>query len=138
MSATPPRRQSIPRPPSSPLRPSSPSTPTTPPAPGLSQVSPRRSSAPAVPSTPPPKSRARDLLRKHYGLGIGPPPPLRGRKLDPMDFGALSVLFIFSGVSSLSTKDSPAFDAKTYYEQLITTSSLPMLLKRNNELIMGN
>jgi predicted S18 family serine protease len=31
--------------------------------------------------------------------------------------------------------DSPAFDAKTYYEQLITTSSLPTLLKRENELL---
>lgn len=33
--------------------------------------------------------------------------------------------------------DSPAFDAKTYYEQLITTSSLPTLLKRENELLTG-
>jgi predicted S18 family serine protease len=31
--------------------------------------------------------------------------------------------------------DSPAFDAKSYYEQLITTSSLPSLLKRENELM---
>lgn len=34
--------------------------------------------------------------------------------------------------------DSPSFDAKTYYEQLITTSSLPTLLKRENELFTGN
>lgn len=33
--------------------------------------------------------------------------------------------------------DSPAFDAKTYYDQLITTSSLPVLLKRENELLSG-
>jgi hypothetical protein len=33
--------------------------------------------------------------------------------------------------------DSPAFDAKTYYDQLITTSSLPVLLKRENELLAG-
>jgi len=39
-----------------------------------------------------------------------------GGKPNPMDF------------------DSPAFDAKSYYEQLITTSSLPVLLKRENEL----
>lgn len=32
--------------------------------------------------------------------------------------------------------DSPAFDPKTYYEQLITTSSLPALLKRENELLV--
>lgn len=31
--------------------------------------------------------------------------------------------------------DSTAFDAKSYYEQLITTSSLPSLLKRENELL---
>ena len=33
--------------------------------------------------------------------------------------------------------DSPAFDARSYYEQLITTSSLPHLLKRENELLVG-
>jgi vacuolar protein sorting-associated protein 51 len=33
--------------------------------------------------------------------------------------------------------DSPAFDAKSYYEQLITTSTLPMLLKQENELLSG-
>ena len=44
-------------------------------------------------ATPPPgtpqKTRARDLLRKHYGLGLGPPPPLGAGKSnqDPMDFG---------------------------------------------------
>ncbi|KAJ7227390.1 Vps51/Vps67-domain-containing protein [Mycena pura] len=31
--------------------------------------------------------------------------------------------------------DSSAFDAKAYYEQLIATSSLPSLLKRENELL---
>ncbi|KAG5646956.1 hypothetical protein DXG03_001679 [Asterophora parasitica] len=97
-----------------------PSTPTTP-TPNLppdhsnAPHSPRRS----VPSTPPPqKARARDLLRKHYGLGLGPPAPLPGKAgVDPMNL------------------DSTAFDAKTYYEQLITTSSLPGLLKRENELL---
>ncbi|OJT07194.1 Vacuolar protein sorting-associated protein 51 -like protein [Trametes pubescens] len=65
------------------------------------------------------KTRARELLRKHYGLGLGPPPPLGGAKSnqDPMDF------------------DSPAFDARAYYEQLITTSSLPTLLKTENDLL---
>jgi len=33
--------------------------------------------------------------------------------------------------------DSPAFDAKSYYEQLITTSSLPALLKTSNDLKGG-
>jgi len=31
--------------------------------------------------------------------------------------------------------DSATFDAKSYYDQLITTSSLPTLLKRENELL---
>lgn len=33
--------------------------------------------------------------------------------------------------------DSTAFDAKAYYEQLITTSSLPTLLRKENELLNG-
>lgn len=32
------------------------------------------------------RSKARDLLRKHYGLGVGPPPPT-GKPRDPMDLG---------------------------------------------------
>ena len=32
------------------------------------------------------RSKARDLLRKHYGLGVGPPPP-SGKPQDPMDLG---------------------------------------------------
>ncbi|KAH9945366.1 Vps51/Vps67-domain-containing protein [Epithele typhae] len=71
-----------------------------------------------TPGTPQ-KARARDLLRKHYGLGMGPPPPLGAGKSsqDPMDF------------------DSVVFDAKAYYEQLITTSSLPTLIKKENDLL---
>ncbi|EJD49116.1 hypothetical protein AURDEDRAFT_162057 [Auricularia subglabra TFB-10046 SS5] len=75
-------------------------------------------SAPGVGGRATPKGRARDLLRKHYGLGLpGPPAPLPGRPNDPMDM------------------DSTAFDAKTYYEQLITTSPLIALMKRENELL---
>lgn len=33
------------------------------------------------------KMKARDLLRKHYGLGVGPPPPMQGKVADPMDLG---------------------------------------------------
>ena len=33
--------------------------------------------------------------------------------------------------------DSTAFDARAYYEQLITTSSLPTLLKTENDLLTG-
>ncbi|KAG6862523.1 hypothetical protein C0995_000071 [Termitomyces sp. Mi166 len=117
------RDSGTPRPASSSLlNPASPAhlTPTTPHANPSSEhpsapLSPRRS---GTPSTPPQKSRARDLLRKHYGLGVGPPPPIPGKTaVDPMNL------------------DSTAFDAKSYYEQLITTSSLPNLLKRENELL---
>ncbi|KAI9000602.1 Vps51/Vps67-domain-containing protein [Trametes punicea] len=126
---------SIPRPPSSPLRrPASPSSLRSASGAGPSSSStPRRTSGPmasasassvalegrAGPGVERQKTRARELLRKHYGLGLGPPPPLGGAKSsqDPMDF------------------DSPAFDAKAYYEQLITTSSLPTLLKTENDLL---
>ncbi|KAJ7104014.1 Vps51/Vps67-domain-containing protein, partial [Mycena belliarum] len=116
-----PRKASIPRPPPSPLRPSSPAASAhnpvvRSPLSGATPLSPHRK-----PSSPPPagtKTRARDLLRKHYGLGVGPPPSLPGNTQDPMNL------------------DSPAFDPKTYYEQLITTSSLPALLKRENELLV--
>ncbi|KAJ6513085.1 Vps51/Vps67-domain-containing protein [Mycena sanguinolenta] len=116
-----PRKASIPRPPPSPLRPVSP-TPsshnTIVPSPlAGSALPPRRT--PASPPPPGTKTRARDLLRKHYGLGVGPPPSVPGKtNQDPMNL------------------DSTAFDARSYYEQLITTSSLPALLKRENELIV--
>ncbi|KZT22051.1 hypothetical protein NEOLEDRAFT_1138609 [Neolentinus lepideus HHB14362 ss-1] len=81
----------------------------------------RSATLPVPPASPlPPErklssSRARDLLRKHYGLGVGVPQP-SGKERDPMDL------------------DSTAFDAKAYYDQLITTASLPTLLRRENEL----
>jgi len=56
---------------------------------------------------------ARDLLRQHYGLSIPTP---TGSPNDPLDI------------------DSPAFDARGYYSQLVAVSSLPALLKRNNDL----
>jgi len=37
-----------------------------------------------------------------------------------------------------AAEDSAAFDAKSYYEQLITTSSLPALMKRENDLLAGS
>ncbi|KAL1666907.1 Vps51/Vps67-domain-containing protein [Schizophyllum commune] len=114
------RRASVPRPPPSP----SPLRPSSPPTPNAAAVNISRSASGGpdgkrlpVPSSPPQKPRARDLLRKHYGLGVGPPPPSPGVPADPMNL------------------DSPAFDAKTYYEQLITTSTLATLLKKENELI---
>ncbi|KAL9714265.1 hypothetical protein Ac2012v2_002576 [Leucoagaricus gongylophorus] len=72
-----------------------------------------------LPPPPPPqqqRTRARDLLRKHYGLGMRIPPS-SGNMMDPMNM------------------DSNVFDAKSYYEQLIMTSSLPTLLKREHDLI---
>ncbi|KAI5114871.1 hypothetical protein M0805_000538, partial [Coniferiporia weirii] len=148
--STPSRARTIPRPPPSPNRPATPrATSPVPSAASASTLSaaantPRplgpgaagsgshaqagsAGASQGAPGTPPPESpsarsskgRARDLLRKHYGLGVGPPPPLSGpgKPLDPMDI------------------DSPAFDAKSYYEQLITTSSLSTLMKKENELL---
>lgn len=158
-------RPTVPRPPgqSSPLRPLSPplpvsSTPrsrvhshSTPHIPSQSAISIRRvssgnvgshahadSNASSVSSTasssPQPRSRARDLLRKHYGLGVGPPTPT-GKPEDPMDLGKLKAKHIRASTHRVT--DSPSFDAKTYYEQLITTSSLATLLRRENELLSG-
>lgn len=91
MASLPSRAPSIPRPPPSPLRSASANIPA--PSSGASLSStlaatvPRRNT-PVRPTTPPPpqqKTRARDLLRQHYGLGIGPPPPRPGNTQDPMD-----------------------------------------------------
>ncbi|KAI0300874.1 Vps51/Vps67-domain-containing protein [Russula brevipes] len=124
-STTPPRPRSSNKTLRSPLRPSSapqssnpqPSTTT------LQTASPRQvigsTASPVTPTPERSKTRARDLLRKHYGLTITPPPP-SGRPMDPMDL------------------DSPAFDAKAYYDQLITTASLTTLLKKENELLAGD
>jgi len=84
------------------------------------------------------RSKARDLLRKHYGLGVGPPPP-SGKPQDPMDLGESMNRILTNPPDSRPSLplDSPAFDAKAYYEQLITTSSLATLLKRESELLSG-
>ncbi|KAI0254974.1 Vps51/Vps67-domain-containing protein [Lactifluus subvellereus] len=120
-SSTPPKPRPSNKASPSPLRPHSTPQPSGSQRPTtLPTVSPRLvGGSLASPATPPPersKSRARDLLRKHYGLSVTPPPP-SGRPMDPMDL------------------DSPAFDAKAYYDQLITTASLPTLLKRENDLL---
>ena len=101
-------------------------------------TSPRHVSGnPTSPATPPlerSKTRARDLLRRHYGLNVTPPPP-SGRPMDPMDLGYLPPRNCWCGTNK--TIDSPAFDAKAYYDQLITTASLTTLLKKENELLTG-
>jgi vacuolar protein sorting-associated protein 51 len=56
------------------------------PLPSINVVEPSASST----SRPPPArggAKARDLLRQHYGMGLGPPAPLPGRVDDPMDIG---------------------------------------------------
>ncbi|KAF8273278.1 Vps51/Vps67-domain-containing protein [Lactarius quietus] len=122
-STTPPRTKSSNKPLPSSLGPNSPLQPSTSPRstalPGLPTTTRHVSGTTTSPATPPlerSKTRARDLLRRHYGLNVTPPPP-SGRPMDPMDL------------------DSPAFDAKAYYDQLITTASLPVLLKKENELL---
>ncbi|KAJ3737514.1 vesicular transporter [Lentinula guzmanii] len=119
------RRQSLPPATTgSPLRPTSPLAVSSTPPPTTRTVntpSPTRPLSKAPP-TPPARTstRARDLLRKHYGLGMGTPGS-SGRNTpderDPMNM------------------DSPSFDAKAYYSQLITTANLSTLLKKENELI---
>ena len=158
--STPPPRPSSARPFSSPLRPHSPPLPvrssnsrtrvlsqqSTPPS-RNDLIHSTSSSGPANASTaslPNPnqsdrtRSKARDLLRKHYGLGVGPPPPT-GKPQDPMDLGESTDLISINALCSqlIASADSPAFDAKAYYEQLITTSSLATLLKRESELLSG-
>ena len=124
--STPPSRPSSTRPFGSPLRPQSPpllsginplnsrsrvlSQQSTPPS--RSDSTHRTpSSGPANASTaslPNPnqldrtRSKARDLLRKHYGLGVGPPPP-SGKPQDPMDLG------VWRGHISANVLYSPLF-----------------------------
>ncbi|KIK67542.1 hypothetical protein GYMLUDRAFT_877241 [Collybiopsis luxurians FD-317 M1] len=133
MSNSNPHRRSIPPAApvtASPLRPASPlaaSANSSPSSPTRQARRPSVTSSTArpasrAPSTPPTKSstRARDLLRKHYGLGMGTPGS-SGRATpddrDPMNM------------------DSPSFDAKSYYSQLIMTANLSTLLKKENELV---
>ncbi|KAF8843719.1 hypothetical protein BDN67DRAFT_1000717 [Paxillus ammoniavirescens] len=111
------RRPSTARAAPSPLRPITPPASAALPQRSVSSLSQSTSPGPSTPPGSSTKTRARDLLRKHYGLGVGPPPPLPGKQNDPMNM------------------DSATFDAKSYYDQLITTSSLPTLLKRENELL---
>jgi vacuolar protein sorting-associated protein 51 len=154
------RTPTQPRPPStvapvlpSPLRPMSP-TPSNASGSTLSATlrsgSPRRGytpNPPATPSTAVPvaapmpdsaerrkASKARDLLRRHYGMTVGPPAP-SGKRSDPMDIGIYHPSRLRLTDPTIIHTDSPAFDAKTYYDQLITTSSLPVLLKQENELL---
>jgi len=125
--------------------------------PRTSPLAPQRPPSPGTPGTPstpiarPARSgKARDLLRQHYGMNIGPQAPLPGRPNDPMNIGWCpcppgSVSRVLRRVYSqqepyychLREADSTSFDAKAYYEQLITTSSLTGLLKRENELSAG-
>lgn len=128
------RKQSTQRTVSSPLRSMSPpaSLPHRPNS-GLGQSTSQGTLTPPGSAT---KTRAMDLLRKHYGLGVGPPLPVPGKSNDPMNMG-MSTRHPTPIDINVVVSDSPAFDAKTYYDQLITTSSLPALLKRENELLAG-
>jgi len=107
------RKPSTTRAVSSPLRPKSPHTTgtsqSTPPRAQSSQGQPTQ--APGAPHASAHKSRARDLLRKHYGIGVGPPPPLLGNQNDPMNMGAV------------------AFDAICHVQLTITSQTLLRLMQ---------
>ncbi len=119
------------------LAPSTPVTPTPTSPHALSASTPELQGRRTVPSTPPSqRARARDLLRKHYGLGIVPPSS-SGNPADPLNMGKRISCGMKERQLTSCWLDSSAFDAKSYYEQLITTSSLPTLIKRENELITG-
>jgi hypothetical protein len=47
------------------------------------------------------KAKAKDLLRKHYGLGIGPPPPkpVGSNSQDPMDMSEFCLYWKFGIIS---------------------------------------
>ena len=102
-------------------------------------------SPPRNKSAAPPKSpsgierkasgRARDLLRQHYGLGGLPVPTASGKANDPLDIGWC--VHLSWGFTDGPPLDSPAFDSWGYYQQLVATSSLPTLLKRENGLFEG-
>ena len=74
-------------------------TPTEPLTPTLARartgsLAPQPPPSPGTPGTagtpiarPARSGKARDLLRQHYGMNIGPPVPLPGRPNDPMDIG---------------------------------------------------
>ena len=127
---SPPRPRSSNRVLSSPLRPNSAPAPSGSPRPTTLPI--------ASPTTTPSersKTKAMDLLRKHYGLSVTPPPP-SGRPTDPLDLGqSFSRNILRHWFNRIS--DSPAFDSKAYYGQLITTASLTTLLKKENELLTG-
>lgn len=94
-STTPPRPRSSNKALPSPLRPHSAPQPSGSPRSAITPTaaSPRPTIGSVTsPATPPPersKTRARDLLRKHYGLNITPPPP-SSRPMGPMDLGQCS------------------------------------------------
>lgn len=66
----------------------SPLVPQPPPSPGTLPGTPGTPGTPSTPVARPARSgKARDLLRQHYGMSVGPPAPLPGRPHDPMNIG---------------------------------------------------
>lgn len=57
------------------------------------------------------------------------------RSNNPLDLGFISCTNLELGTEI--NVDSPAFDPKAYYQQLITGSSIVGLLHRENELLTG-
>jgi hypothetical protein len=71
----------------SPLSTSNPTTPETATFANTAVKKAPESEEPLPPAAAPVRTKARDLLRQHYGMALGPPAPLPGRPDDPMDIG---------------------------------------------------
>lgn len=83
------------------------------------------------------KKRARNLLRDYYGLADG-----KKSAGDPLDIGEGNGRRVSWSVRVANKRahppDSPAsFSADAYFSSLSATSSLPDLLRRENELLTG-
>lgn len=93
------------------------------------------------------RAQNRENLRAHYGLqgkkGEVEDKGENGREVagDPLDPGELWIRRLSSGCLmtgwAVSSADSPAFSPDKYYQHLISTASLPQLLRESTTLSTG-
>ena len=72
------------------------------------------------------RSKARDLLRKHYGLGVGPPPP-SGKPQDPMDLG-----------ESMPRLEQYTLFTALYFYRLSSIRCQSLLRATDHDLVVSN